>query len=491
MPANAGLFNNQGTELVLQDCMPFEPIVFSIDGETITKENKNDLSILNQFNLNINEKIINISSLLGLLKEGFLYTDQANLIEKKINKKIQKIIFTGEEDFTYNQYYCNIYTIPELSDYHNSESDYDLKCGALCTHFGLMNFGSITPTGAYKNGYFGMRKGGSQINFGYCPDGENEATSEELKNYFKSQYEQGTPVIIYYILKTEKINNINNDNIIFNDGENKISSNKNYKINISYYKRITINEAGEGDNISKENFIFKGISINPDDQWWNDFKNFMGRNPEISPIDEQMKSPLVSNGMITAFADRWKTGQQGMSTKGVLSDSVFVQGGHVFEGWDTEKEWRLTALIGKFSKGRCHIFSFKPNESGVEEFGIVTVGGDHEWDGMDFSQKYAQMWGNIVASSFSGPTNYGSQKYYGGISGQDKTKPSGANLEITADYNSQAPKQARFNNCDNGLVIPILESTPSILNNGTIWYDSIENKVKIVVNGNIKNFIIE
>ena len=489
---NAEIAQAEGSNLTLQDCINGSPESFKVTGITVTEENKTEVAKQENFDVIVNGNHTTFDpTLYALVKEGATYADEADLIGKNINKKIRKLIFTGEEDFTYSQYYCDIYTIPDSADYHNGESMYDRLCGALCTHFKLMNYGSISPANSvYINGYFGLNDSGNSINFGYTKDGENAATVEELKEYFRGQYEAGTPVTVFYILRNEKTEFISGNDITLEEGTNVITNSYNYNMDVSYYKtkgnNIPTEDDGSIDIDSLKNyFVAKESSSDPDNEWWDDFKNFMGRNPAISPVDEQMKAPLVSNGMITAFADRWKTGQQGMSTKGILSDSTFVQGGHVFEGWDTEKEWRLTALIGKFSKGRCHIFSFKPNENGVEEFGIVTIGGDHEYDGMDFSQKYAQMWGNIIASAFSGPSNYGSQKYYGGISGTDKTKPSGAHLEITADFHSTAPKQARFNDCENGLVIPVLSSDPTVLNNGTIWYNSTDNKFKAVSNGEI------
>ena len=488
---NAEIAQAEGSNLTLQDCINGSPESFKVTGITVTEENKTEVAQQENFDVIVNGNHTTFDpTLYALVKEGVTYADEADLIGKNINKKIRKLIFTGEEDFTYSQYYCDMYTIPDSADYHNGESMYDTLCGALCTHFKLMNYGSINPANTYINGYFGLNDSGNSINFGYTKDGENAATVEELKEYFREQYEAGTPVTVFYILRNEKTEFISGNNITLEEGTNIISNSYEYNMDVSYYKTKGNNIPTEDDgsidiDSLKKDFVAKESNTDPENEWWDDFKNFMGRNPEISPVDEQMKSPLVSAGMVTAFADRWKTGQQGMSTKGTLSDSTFVQGGHVFEGWDTEKEWRFTVLIGKFLKGRCHIFSFKPNESGVEEFGIVTVGGDHEYDGMDFAQKYAQMWGNIIASAFSGPSNYGSQKYYGGISGTDKTKPSGAHLEITADFHSTAPKQARFNDCENGLVIPVLSSDPTVLNNGTIWYNSTDNKFKAVSNGEI------
>jgi hypothetical protein len=240
-----------------------------------------------------------------------------------------------------------------------------------------------------------------------------------------------------------------------------------------------------GNNVD---VLEKEKAIEPSNEWWNNFKNYMGFNPQTDEVPEKIVSALYSLGMITAHADRWKTGHQGMSTKGVLSDSVFKQGGHVFEGWDTEDMYRLTMIIGKFTQGRCHIFSFKPNSSGVETFGTITVGSDHEYKGMDFTPNYAHMWGTVSAENgFVGKDNWSSQKYYGGISGADRTKPLGANMEVTATANS-IPNRVQFNECTNGMKIPVLATDPTVLEDGVFWFNSTESKFKGVISGQVKTF---
>lgn len=488
---NAEIAQAEGSNLTLQDCINGSPESFKVTGITVTEENKTEVAQQENFDVIVNGNHTTFDpTLYALVKEGVTYADEADLIGKNINKKIRKLIFTGEEDFTYSQYYCDIYTISDSADYHNGESMYDRLCGALCTHFKLMNYGSINPTNTYINGYFGLNDSGNSINFGYTKDGENAATVEELKEYFRGQYEAGTPVTVFYILRNEKAEFISGNDITLEEGTNVITNSYNYNMDVSYYKTKGNNIPTEDDgNIDidslKNYFVAKESSSDPDNEWWDDFKHLMGFNMNTTPLPQEINSEFRARMITAKGGGRWASGSTVTSTSGEESQSPFVDGGHVFEGWDESGTWRYTVLIGKFKAGRAHVFTFKPNKNGVEEFGIVTVGGDHEYDGMDFAQKYAQMWGNIIASAFSGPSNYGSQKYYGGISGTDKTKPSGAHLEITADFHSTAPKQARFNDCENGLVIPVLSSDPTVLNNGTIWYNSTDNKFKAVSNGEI------
>ena len=474
--------NASGIELTLEDCINKAPKSFLVTGNLFSSAT--DVAP-DTFSLTVNGVSIEIASGLFALKnkDGTVFADVLDAVSKTITYRVRKLTFTGAEAFTYSQYYGNIFTIENAADYHNSSSNYDKTCGAICSHFTLFNYGNITPAGAYKNGYFGLNENGNEINFGYCPDGETQATPEQLQAYFAEQYAAGTPVTIYYILAAEKTEAVSIPDIVLKEGTNIIYNDANFQMNIEYY--VTASSATDTSDCVKN-----AATVDPGNAYWSNFKNFMGRNPGVSPIPEQMMAPLESDGMITANADRWKTGQQGMSTKGELSDSTFVQGGHVFEGWDTEKMWRLTMLIGKFAVGNVHIFAFKPKESGVEEFGIVTIGSDRQWEGLDVAQKYACMNGNMIASSFSGVNNYGSQKYYGGISASDKKTPAGANMEITASENSVAPNRVQFNGCNNGIKLPVLESDPTVLEDGVFWFNSAEGAFKGVVGGEIKVFTV-
>ena len=218
---NAEIAQAEGSNLTLRDCINGSPESFKVTGITVTEENKTEVAQQENFDIIVNGNRTTFNPpLYALVKEGATYADEADLIGKNINKKIRKLIFTGEEDFTYSQYYCDIYTIPDSADYHNGESMYDRLCGALCTHFKLMNYGSINPTNTYINGYFGLNDSGNSINFGYTKDGENAATVEELKEYFRGQYEAGTPVTVFYILRNEKA-----DNIVYEDNKLQLTSN--------------------------------------------------------------------------------------------------------------------------------------------------------------------------------------------------------------------------------------------------------------------------
>lgn len=473
-----------GAELVLTDCIAKSPEKLVMTGKTITKS---DISTTPEesFSLLVNDKTYSLPYIAGLVNnnDSVTYADEIDVVSKIATRRIRKIVFTGDEEITFSNYYSFVYTISDEKHYHNSASNYDTKCGALCSHFTIWNYGSLTPTGTYANGYFGLNKDGDKVNFAYRPDSEVTPTIDEFKTYLKEQYEAGTPVIVYYILKTEYSEIVEIDDVVLNEGNNTISNSEENNMELSYYVKGTTSSTNNSTD-----FVDKIGVVDSSSEYWNDFKHFMGRNPETSNITEQMESPLESMGMITAHADRWKTGQEGMSTSGVLSESSFVQGGHVFEGWDTEEMWRITMLIGKFATGRAHIFTFKPNESGVEEFGIVTVGSDHEYEGADFARKYMQMWGTVIASKgFCGANNYGSQKYYGGIASSDKSVPSGANMEVTANANS-IPNRIQFNDCTNGFKIPVLEADPEIIEDGVFWFNSTESGFKGVIGGEVKKF---
>ena len=471
----------KGTQLILNDCVAESPKSFVLTGKTLTKDSYSKADTLE---LSINDDKISLPNIYGLLNSNnnTVYSDSLDIIKKQITRRIRKITFTGDEDFTYDNYVCNVYTISDTKYYHNSSSNYDNKCGAISSHFTIQNYSSITPTGAYKNLFFGLNGDGAKINFSYIVN-DTQATTEQFKTFLKEQYNAGTPVEVIYILKNEYVENITIANdISLSEGKNTISANGNI-IDLIY------NIKSSQDFLS--DFIKKTGIADANSEWWNNFRHLMGFNKNTTPIPQEIDTEIRARMITAKGGGRWASGSTITSTEGEESESVFVDGGHVFEGWDESGIWRLTMLIGKFTKGRAHIFTFKPNTNGVEEFGIVTIGGDHEYDGMDVSTKYAQMWGNFISGSFSGKDNYGSQKYYGGLASSNKTVPGGANLEITAIANSSVPSQARFNDCLNGLKIPVLATDITNLDNGVIWYNSTEHKYKGIVNGEIKSFVVE
>ena len=501
-PSTVSLHHAEGRAFTLEKCANRIPDSFVIKGNTTNEESV--ITSLDSFNVILNNNEFPVRfSLNSLEKDKIIIFDELDIARKTLVQRIKKLVFTGDEEFSYNQWNCNVYTISDPFNYHNSESDYDTKCGAICTHFKLIGFDSINEMGAYKNGYFGLNEDGSKINFGYCPDGNTEATAEELKSYFKMQYGAGTPVTVYYILRSEQTELVTLDDFILNEGTNSIRTDCNFTMSIDYY-------ADNGEDLPFDvDFVVEKVAEsigsavqtlngenNTDDAWWTNFKNKMGFDPAEQPVPQEVNKPLVTNSMLIVKGGkgRWGTNNTGgYSANGnYYEGSPFENGGHVFEAWNADETYRLTMLMGKFASDGAHIFVFKPQESGIEVYGKVTIGTDHEWEGLDVTQKYAEMHGTILSGKgFAGTTNYGSQKYYGGISGADKTKPSGANLEITSEAHSSAPNQAIFNACMNGLVVPVLSVNPAVLSNGAIWYDSETHKFKGVVNGQIKTFVME
>lgn len=231
--------------------------------------------------------------------------------------------------------------------------------------------------------------------------------------------------------------------------------------------------------------ILEDSAVDPESSNWDNFKNYTGYNPDTTQIPQEVSGELRA-GMLTATGHgRWNTAQQTvLSSKGEplnVSETDFVDGGHVFEGWDVSHTYRLTALIGKYAQGRAHIFTFRPQSSGVETFGQVWIGSDHQYAGLEIQPSFAQMWGNLVCQTFSGPNNYGSAKYYGGTALSDRGKAGGAHIEVTAHYNT-TPDRVRILN-SSGLVLPVLETDPINAEDGLTWINSVDKKLKCVIAG--------
>lgn len=493
---NAEILQLTGSVLDLQNCLQSPPLSFTVQGETVRGGSLGDITSYDAISVVVNDTQYSVQIALNSLtkKDGSVVFDELDVVGKVVQRRIKKLVFTGDESFESSIYYANIYTIPNQADYTNAESNYDTTCGAICSHFGRIGFASITPAGTYKNGYFGLKGDGSAINFGYCPDGETQATPEQLQAYFAEQYAAGTPVTVYYILRTEREESIDLPDIALAEGSNAISNTASFEMDISYYAKKQASADVENLVVQsiKQNAQALDGDVSEEDAWWGDFRNKMGFDPAEQPVPQEVKKPLVTDSMVIVKGGkgRWGTDNSGGYTvKGEYYEgSPFADGGHVFEGWNASETYRLTMLMGKFIAGNAHIFTFKPQESGVEVYGVVTIGSDHQYEGLDVAPKYAHMYGTMIAGAgFTGVNNYGSQKYYGGISGADRATPAGANMEITAGANA-IPSRVQFNDCKNGMKIPVLESDPTVLEDGVFWFNSAEGAFKGIVGGEVKTF---
>ena len=81
--------------------------------------------------------------------------------------------------------------------------------------------------------------------------------------------------------------------------------------------------------------------INPEWEKWQDVRYNYGFNTAQQPIFNTIDGVLESTVMLSVRGGRGRWNNQGRPT------SQFVDGGHLFEGWNGTETCRLTMLIGK------------------------------------------------------------------------------------------------------------------------------------------------
>lgn len=125
-----------------------------------------------------------------------------------------------------------------------------------------------------------------------------------------------------------------------------------------------------------------------DEQWekWKDVRYNYGFNNKKTPIFNTIDGVLESTVMLSVRGGlgRWN------STVGEPY-SKFVDGGHLFEGWNASESCRLTLLIGKQAPDIACIQVYSPKGlyRTKRHFGWVKLGSDDAREGVDFGRRWA------------------------------------------------------------------------------------------------------
>lgn len=123
-------------------------------------------------------------------------------------------------------------------------------------------------------------------------------------------------------------------------------------------------------------------------QWdkWQDVRYNYGFNTSKTPIFNTIDGVVESTIMLSVRGGlgRWN------STVGTPF-SKFVDGGHLFEGWNASETCRLTMLIGKQAPDIACIQVYSPKGLYREKrhFGWVKIGSDDAREGVDFGRRWA------------------------------------------------------------------------------------------------------
>ena len=130
------------------------------------------------------------------------------------------------------------------------------------------------------------------------------------------------------------------------------------------------------------------VSKPVDPSWdkWQDVRYNYGFNTSEQPIFNTVEGVLESTTMLSV---RGGKGRWNNSTDKPYT--TFVDGGHLFEGWNGTETCRLTMLIGKQAPDIACIQVYSPKGlyKPKRHFGWVKIGSDDAKEGIDFGRRWA------------------------------------------------------------------------------------------------------
>ena len=145
--------------------------------------------------------------------------------------------------------------------------------------------------------------------------------------------------------------------------------------------------AAKVDSLQREvdNRVPVSKPIDPEWEKWQDVRYNYGFNTAHQPIFNTVDGVLESTVMLSVRGGRGRWNNQGRPT------SAFVDGGHLFEGWNGTETCRLTMLIGKYAPDLACIQVYSPKGlyRDVRHFGWVKLGSDDACEGVDFGRRWA------------------------------------------------------------------------------------------------------
>ena len=126
--------------------------------------------------------------------------------------------------------------------------------------------------------------------------------------------------------------------------------------------------------------------VDPNWEKWQDVRYNYGFNTAEQPIFNTVEGVLESTTMLSV---RGGKGRWNNSTDKPYT--TFVDGGHLFEGWNGTETCRLTMLIGKQAPDIACIQVYSPKGlyKPKRHFGWVKIGSDDAKEGIDFGRRWA------------------------------------------------------------------------------------------------------
>ena len=135
-----------------------------------------------------------------------------------------------------------------------------------------------------------------------------------------------------------------------------------------------------------ENRVMVAKPVDTTWEKWQDVRYNYGFNTEQQPIFNTVEGVLESTTMLSV---RGGKGRWNNSTDKPFT--TFVDGGHLFEGWNGTETCRLTMLIGKQAPDIACIQVYSPKGLYLPKrhFGWVKIGSDDANEGVDFGRRWA------------------------------------------------------------------------------------------------------
>ena len=146
-----------------------------------------------------------------------------------------------------------------------------------------------------------------------------------------------------------------------------------------------------------DNCVTKSMPIDPKWEKWQDVRYNYGFNTAEQPIFNTVDGVFEST---TMFSVRGGLGRWNNSTDKPYT--TFVDGGHLFEGWNKSESCRLTMLIGKQAPDIACIQVYSPKGlyRPKRHFGWVKLGSDDANEGVDFGRRWAISFGPFTLGAF-------------------------------------------------------------------------------------------
>lgn len=126
--------------------------------------------------------------------------------------------------------------------------------------------------------------------------------------------------------------------------------------------------------------------IDPAWEKWQDVRYNYGFDPEEQPVYNTVEGVLESTSMLSVRGGRGRWHSNAAKPR-----TSFIDGGHLFEGWNGSETCRLTMLIGKQAPDIACIQVYSPKGlyRPVRHFGWVKLGSDDRNEGVDFGRRWA------------------------------------------------------------------------------------------------------